>query len=93
MYTVPAGAGGVAEYGCGLGLSGGGEGGVADYDQPGVVVGGSHQLMECGVVHMCQAEEVDGVLPGQLLQDHCLPQRWMSSQGLLRSFDHISSRL
>ena len=64
-----------------------------DNNQPGVVAGGGCQLLQCGVVDMGQAEQVDGVLPGQLLQDDCLPQGWKGSQRPLYCADHIFSRL
>ena len=76
MDSIAAVAGGQAEHNGGLGLSGGGEGGVAHHNQPGVLAGGGCQLLECGVVDVGEAEEVDGVLPWQLLQDDCLPQGW-----------------
>ena len=93
MYSITSGAGRAAKHGCSLGLGGGGEGGVAHHNQLGAVVGSSRQLLECGVVHKCQAVQVDGVFPGQLLQDHCLPQGWMGSQGPLRRVDHIPGGL
>ena len=90
---VTAAAGGTAKHGSSLGLSGGGEGGVAHHHQSGVEAGGSNQLLQCGVVDMGQAEKVDGVLPGQLLQDDSLPQGWKGSQSPLHSADHVPGRL